>query len=134
MNGERTGKGKEYYEFGELKFEGEYLYGEKTGKGKKYFRNGELRFVGEYLNGKKNGKVIKYFSYDELKFEGEYSYGKKMEKEKNIFIYMYTRVMVLEFLKEYFLMISQGMGFIKNMFMINYYMKKNIKTENFVEK
>jgi len=41
---------------GELRFEGEYLNGEKNGKGKEYY-DVELRFEGEYLNNKKwNGK------------------------------------------------------------------------------
>jgi len=36
-------------------FKGEYLNGEKNGKGKEYYNNGELKFEGEYINGKKNG-------------------------------------------------------------------------------
>ena len=37
MNGERNGKGKEYYYDGELQFEGEYLNGERwNGKGKDF--------------------------------------------------------------------------------------------------
>ena len=46
---------KEYYNEGELKFEGEYLNGEKNGKGKVYDYDGSLEFEGEYLNGKRNG-------------------------------------------------------------------------------
>ena len=45
------GKGKEYYDNGKLKFEGEYLNGERNGKGKEYYWNGKLEFEGEYLNG-----------------------------------------------------------------------------------
>jgi len=36
LNGKRNGKGKEYYDNGNLKFDGEYLYGERNGKGKEY--------------------------------------------------------------------------------------------------
>ena len=34
-------------------YEGEYLNGEKNGKGKEYYDNGDLKSEGEYLNGKK---------------------------------------------------------------------------------
>jgi len=37
-------------------FEGEYLNGERNGKGKEYYDNGELKFEGEYLKGERNGK------------------------------------------------------------------------------
>ena len=30
-------------------FEGEYLNGERNGKGKEYYSNGEVRFEGEYI-------------------------------------------------------------------------------------
>ena len=41
-----------------LKFEGEYLNGERNGKGKEYYDNGDLKFEGEYLNEKIwNGKI-----------------------------------------------------------------------------
>ena len=38
----------------ELIFEGEYLNGERNGKGKEYYYNGNLEFEGEYLNGERN--------------------------------------------------------------------------------
>ena len=45
--------GKEYDAYdGKLYFEGEYLNGQKNGKGKEYYDNGKLKFEGEYLNGK----------------------------------------------------------------------------------
>ena len=57
LNGEKNGKGKEYWDDGKLLFEGEYLNGKRNGKGKEYDYDGELIFEGEYLNGKKwNGK------------------------------------------------------------------------------
>ena len=38
-------------------FEGEYIQGKRNGKGKEYYDNGKLKFEGEYLNGKNwNGK------------------------------------------------------------------------------
>ena len=41
LNGQRNGKGKEYYE-GNLKFEGEYLIGKRNGKGKEYDIDGKI--------------------------------------------------------------------------------------------
>ena len=47
-----NGKVKEYNDYGNLVFEGEYLNGKRNGKGKEYFY-GKLIFEGEYINGKK---------------------------------------------------------------------------------
>ena len=51
LNGEKNGKVREYYEHGQLKFEGEYLNNQKNGKIKEYYENGELLFEGEYIKG-----------------------------------------------------------------------------------
>ena len=75
LNGEKNGKGKEYYPYGELNFEGEYSNGERNGKGKEYCPDGELLFEGEYSNGKRHGKGKEYFGAGKLKFEGEYVNG-----------------------------------------------------------
>ena len=91
LNGERNGKGKEYYEDGRLRFEGEYLNGKRNGKGKEYKHNGELIFVGKYNNGERNniicndilknkfysfenreGYIKEYYPDGRLRFEGEY--------------------------------------------------------------
>ena len=40
---------------GKVIFEGNYLNGERNGKGKEYYDNGNLIYEGEYLNGKRNG-------------------------------------------------------------------------------
>jgi len=82
LNGKRNGKGKDYNYFGKLEFEGEYLNGERNGKGKEYNDNGKLEFEGEYLNGERNGKGKKYNYYGELEFEGEYLNGKRNGKCK----------------------------------------------------
>jgi len=100
LNGKRNGKGKEYYDKGELKFEGEYLNGKRwngkgyningnielsinngNGKGKEYDYNGDLEFEGEYLNGERNGKGKEYYD-GKLKFEGEYINGERNGKGK----------------------------------------------------
>ena len=70
-----NGKVKEYNEFEELIFEGEYLDGKRNGKGKEYSEN-HLNFEGEYLNGKRNGKGTEYNYEGKVIFEGEYLNGK----------------------------------------------------------
>ena len=76
IDGERNGKGKEYFlDTNKLIFEGEYLNGKRNGKGKEYI-NDMLVFEGEYLNGKRNGKGKEYYNENKLKFEGEYLDGK----------------------------------------------------------
>ena len=74
-NGERNGKGEEYYIIRNLKFKGEYLNGKRNGKGEEYYTNGQLKFKGEYLNGNKiNGKI---YYYDRYKFNKKYDYDFK---------------------------------------------------------
>ena len=67
MNGKRSGRGKEYDEKGELKFEGDYLNGEKHGYIKQY-KNYKLIFEGECKNGKANG-IGKYYKDDVYKIK-----------------------------------------------------------------
>ena len=103
MNNNINGKGKEYYRFGDLKFEGEYLNGKRNGKGKEYSGNDKLIFEGEYKNDLKwnvkgydsrnnmvyelkdgKGLIKEYGSYNgNITFEGEYLTGKRNGKEKN---------------------------------------------------
>ena len=94
--GRKNGKGKEYYDTGILKFEGEYINGKRwNGKGynkngliqfeiidgkgeiKEFYEDGKLKFEGEYLNGEKNGKGKEYYDNGNIKFEGEYLNGEK---------------------------------------------------------
>jgi len=95
-NGKKTGKGKEYnYKFGNVTFEGEYLYDEKL-KGKEFI-NEKLEYEGDYLFGRKwngkgyngngdviyelingSGEVKEYNLYNEIVvFEGKYLNGEK---------------------------------------------------------
>ena len=46
----RKGKEKDY-NLSELEYEGEYLNGQRHGKGKEYYEYEKLFFEGEYLNG-----------------------------------------------------------------------------------
>ena len=58
MNGERNGKGKEYYNNGSVLFEGEYLKG-CLWNGKGYNINGQIEF--EIKEGK--GYIKEYYNY-----------------------------------------------------------------------
>ena len=80
---ESNGFGKEYNGYDDtLIFEGEYLNGQRHGKGEEYFLHGKIKFEGEYLNGKRNGKGKEYdWENGKLKFEGEYLYGKNWNGE-----------------------------------------------------
>ena len=69
LNGDKKGKGKEYYDNNELKFEGEYLNGKRHGNGKEYdYGNGKLIFEGVYFKGEKwSGKA--YNKYNEIEYK-----------------------------------------------------------------
>ena len=59
---ENNGFGKEYrLNTNIVIFEGEYLNGKKNGKGKEYYENGQIKFEGEYLK----GKIIEGKGYDD---------------------------------------------------------------------
>ena len=103
LNGQKHGKGKEYY-LKNLIFEGEYKHGKRwNGKAKEYGIWGNLMFEGLYINGVKIGKEFdfkgnlifegiflgiqkfkgkgkKYNHEGKLIFEGEYSNYKKGDK------------------------------------------------------
>ena len=100
------GNGKEYYNDGNIKFEGKFLNGKKwngkeydvnnnllyeliNGKGivKEYYfyNNNKLKYEGEYLNGERHGKGKEYDENGKLIFEGEYFNDKRCDKEKGKF-------------------------------------------------
>ena len=90
-----NGYGKEYLSgSNKLIFEGKYLKGKRNGKGIEYFENGEKKFEGEYLNGeifngieydKKGNEIVRFnngigrelYNNGLCKFEGKYLNGKK---------------------------------------------------------
>ena len=104
INGEKTGKGKEYY-FKSLIFEGEFLNG-KRWNGKKYdlsrniayeIKNGmgfikNHKFEGEYMNGELI-YVKKYNWINDLQYECEYLNGKRNGKGKE---YDYNGKLIFE--------------------------------------
>ena len=69
---------KEYNKYDKLIFESEYLNGERSGKGKEYYDdNNKILYDGEYLLGKRNGKGKEYYYSGSIKYEGDYKHGKK---------------------------------------------------------
>ena len=85
LNNSINGFGKENYDNGKLKFEGEYLNGKRNGKGKEYALNEKLKFDGEYLNDMKwNGKGYDSDSINDIEFE-DFTNGKGLIKEYNVF-------------------------------------------------
>ena len=63
-----------------------YIIYESDNKGKEYYQDGEILFEGGYLKGEKHGKGKEYYDNGKLVFEGEYLKGENMENEKNIII------------------------------------------------
>ena len=58
------------------------INGKRKGKGKEYYENGQLKFDGGYLNGKRNGKGKEYYENSQLKFEVEYQWKKKRKRKR----------------------------------------------------
>jgi len=85
LNGKRNGKGKEYYEFRDnnIKFEGEYFY-DKKWNGKGY--DNKNNFIYEIKDGK--GLFKKYNNTGEKLFgDYEYIHGEKNGKAKEYYFY-----------------------------------------------
>ena len=81
--GEKNGKGQEFYICNDkLLFDGNYLNGERSGKEKEYNKDGKLIYEGEYSNGKKNGYGKEYIGFvgeSYVYYEGEYLNGIKVD-------------------------------------------------------
>ena len=66
-----------------MKYEIEYKNGNQEGFRIEYFENGQLKFEGEYnLNYKKNGKGKEYDDSGRLLFKGEYKEGLEWDGKK----------------------------------------------------
>ena len=52
---------KVYDDFGNIRFEGEFINGERNGKGKEYDYDGRIEFEGGYLHGEKSEYGKEYF-------------------------------------------------------------------------
>ena len=71
---------KEYNEYGELLFEGEYNNGSRNGKCKEYNESGKIIFEGTYDWGQKSNGSIREYEDDQLIFEAYYSCSRRNYK------------------------------------------------------
>ncbi len=67
----KNGEGKEYYENGNLKYEGNFEEDEYEGDGTFYGEN-SIKYIGQFKKGKKNGKGKEYYENGDLKYEGNF--------------------------------------------------------------
>ena len=70
-------KGKEFYDNGNLKYDGEYFQGEKNGIGKEYNEEGRLIYEGGFQNGEKHGKGKIYDIRNNEEIDTEFFLGKE---------------------------------------------------------
>ena len=78
LNGNKHGKGIEYYKNGNIKYDGEFVNGKFEGNGKYVWENGEY-YIGQWLNDKRNGKGILYYKNGNIKFYGEFVNGERKD-------------------------------------------------------
>ena len=62
----KNGNGREFYDNGKLKYEGNYLEDEYDGNGEFHYENGEI-YIGQFKNGKKNGDGYIFKDNKEIK-------------------------------------------------------------------
>ena len=90
-NGLRNGKGKLYYNNGNLQYEGDFVNDKFEGNGKYISKNGKY-YIGEWKNGLKDGKGKFYYQNKNLIYEGDWvkdkpeGYGKRMLKNGKYYI------------------------------------------------
>ena len=83
-----NGKGKEFYENGNVAYEGDFVNNNRQGYGKEYYENGKLKYEGNFFNDKYEGNG-KYYYEDGNSYDGQWSNdkrngkGKLLDKNKN---------------------------------------------------
>ena len=70
-NGLRHGKGKMYYENGNILYDGDFIEDNEEGNGKYYYENGEY-YIGDWGNSLRNGTGKLYYKNGNLKYEGDF--------------------------------------------------------------
>ena len=78
----RNGKGIEFYENGEKKYEGNFQDDYYDGDGKFYYENGDF-YIGQFKNGKKEGNGIIFDSKNNIKKEGIFQNDKFIGEENS---------------------------------------------------
>ena len=74
---------KEYYENGNLKYEGLTRLGLRVKEWKFYYENGKLQFIGDYKYGEQNGLWKIYYENGNIKNIANYDYGKLVGLVRN---------------------------------------------------
>ena len=74
---------KEYYENGNLKYEGLTRLGLRVKEWKFYYENGKLQFIGDYKYGEQNGLWKIYYENGNIKNIANYDYGGLVGLVKN---------------------------------------------------
>ena len=83
-NNRPNGKGKLYYNNGNILYEGDFINGKREGFGKYIDKNGDV-YEGQWLNGKKHGEGKIFYKNGDLLYEGDFVKGKKEGKGKYIY-------------------------------------------------
>ena len=74
---------KEYYENGNLKYEGLLCNGKRIKEWKFYYENGKLQFIGDYKYGEQDGLWKIYYENGNIKNIANYDYGKLVGLVRN---------------------------------------------------
>ena len=69
--GMRQGKGIQYYEDGDILYEGDFVNDEPEGHGKMYYESGQY-YIGQFKNSLRHGKGTHYYDNGEIMYEGDY--------------------------------------------------------------
>jgi hypothetical protein len=67
----QDGFGRETWEFGKIKFSGQYSKGQKMGRGRYEWSDGSY-YEGEFLDSKFSGYGVYYFAEAEKTYEGQF--------------------------------------------------------------
>ena len=70
-----SGYGKEFYENGKVRYEGEWSNGEWNGNGKQFDEDGQLRYEGGFQNNEWHGKGKNFDEDGKLVYDGEWKNG-----------------------------------------------------------
>ncbi len=79
------GRGTEYWDNGNVKFDGYFEYGFLEGKGFKYYKTGEIKYEGDFVKGKFHGKGIWYRKNGNITYKGSFKNGKTDGRGKSYY-------------------------------------------------
>ena len=85
LQGLKHGKGFEYYNNGNIKYDGNFINDKYEGEGKKVYESGNY-YIGQWLKGLKHGKGIDYHKNGDIMYDGYFINDNKSE-ENNCIIY-----------------------------------------------